>query len=289
MCRLFAMSSAPERVRATFWLLEAPDSLTIQSRRDPDGTGLGYFQPDGTPVLHKTPIAAYADRAFAEAARTVEASTFIAHVRYASTGGLSERNTHPFCFDGRMLAHNGIIEGLDKLEKHLGDAMSEVRGDTDSERFFALVNREADAAGGDLTKGLTTAARWVAENLPLFALNIVMITDDELWALRYPDTHDLYVLERGAGGHHECRHLDQSGSGGRLRVRAEGLTGLPSVIVASERLDENPAWRELRSGELLHVGPDQQVGTELVLPEPPAHRLTLDDLHPHAAASQTKA
>jgi len=289
MCRLFAMTSAPERVRATFWLLEAPDSLTVQSKRDPDGTGLGYFQPDGTPVLHKTPIAAYADRAFAEAARTVEASTFIAHVRYASTGGLSERNTHPFCFDRRMLAHNGIIEGLDKLEKHLGDAMSEVRGDTDSERFFALVNREADAAGGDLTKGLTTAARWVAENLPLFALNIVMITDDELWALRYPDTHGLYVLERGAGGHHECRHLDQSGSGGRMRVRAEELADLPSVIVASERLDDNPAWREMRSGELLHVGPDQQVTSEVALPDPPARRLTLADLHPHAAASQTKA
>ena len=27
MCRLFGMSGGPERVRATFWLLEAPDSL----------------------------------------------------------------------------------------------------------------------------------------------------------------------------------------------------------------------------------------------------------------------
>ena len=39
MCRLFAMTSAPRRVRATFWLLEATDSLAVQSRRDPDGTG----------------------------------------------------------------------------------------------------------------------------------------------------------------------------------------------------------------------------------------------------------
>ena len=289
MCRLFGMTSAPQRVRATFWLLDASDSLAVQSRRDPDGTGLGYFRPDGEPVTHKAPIAAYEDRAFAEAAKTVEASTFIAHVRFASTGGLSERNTHPFCADGRMFAHNGVIEGLDELEQHLGDDMARVHGDTDSERFFALVNRETEAAGGDLTAGLQTAARWVADHLPLFALNIVMTTEDSLWALRYPDTHSLYLLERRPGGHHRQRHLDQSGSGGRLRVRVDDLAGLPSVVVASERLDDNPEWRPLRSGELLHIGPDQHVTSRIALPDPPAHRLTLADMHPQAAASQRVA
>ena len=289
MCRLFAMTSAPQRVRATFWLLEAKDSLAVQSRRDPDGTGLGYFTPDGEPVLHKAPIAAYEDRAFAEEARTVESSTFIAHVRYATTGALSERNTHPFCAEGRMLAHNGVIEGLDELERHLGDAMAEVRGDTDSERFFALVNREASAAGGDVTAGLESAARWVAAHLPLFALNIVMTTADQLWALRYPDTHSLYVLDRHSGGQHRGRHLDQAGAEGRLRVRAEDLAELPSVIVASERLDDNPDWRALRPGELVHVGPDQRVTSRIVLPDPPAHPLTAADLDPHAAASQNTA
>ncbi|MFD0634610.1 class II glutamine amidotransferase [Catenulispora yoronensis] len=289
MCRLFGMTSAPDRVRATFWLLEARDSLAEQSHRDPDGTGLGHFDRDGTPVLHKAPIAAYQDRAFAEEARTAESSTFIAHVRYASTGGLDERNTHPFCADGRMLAHNGVIEGLEELDRYLGDARSQVRGDTDSERFFALVNRETEAAGGDVTAGLRTAARWVAANLPLFALNIVMTTADGLWALRYPDTHELHVLERRAGGHHRTRHLDQSGRDGRLRVRADGLADVPSVVVASERLDDNPAWRLLLPGELLHVGPDRRIVSQIALPEPPAHRLTLADLHPQAAASQNPA
>lgn len=289
MCRLFAMTSAPERVRATFWLLEAQDSIEVQSRRDPDGTGLGFFGPDGSPVLHKAPIAAYEDRAFAEAAKTAESSTFIAHVRYASTGGLADRNTHPFCADGRMLAHNGVIEGLDRLEHHLGAALAEVHGDTDSERFFALVNRETKAAGGDVTAGLRSAARWVAENLPLFALNIVMTSEDQLWALRYPDTHSLYLLDRRAGGHHRARHLDQSGAGGRLRVRVDDLAKLPSVVVASERLDDNPDWRELRSGELVHVGPGPHITSHIALPDPPAHPLTAADLDPHAAASQHTA
>ena len=287
MCRLFAMTSAPQRVRATFWLLDAQDSLTAQSRRDPDGTGLGYFRPDGEPVLHKAPIAAYDDRAFAEEAKSVESTTFIAHVRYATTGELTERNCHPFCAEGRMLAHNGHIGDLGKLEGHLGAAaMAQVRGDTDSERFFALVNRETEAAGGDVTAGLRSAARWVAAELPLFALNIVMTTDDQLWALRYPDTHSLYVLERRAGGHREGRQLDQAGTGGRLRVRAGELAELPSVVVASERLDEDPGWRALRPGELVHVGPDQRVESRIALPDQPAHQLTEADLGPHDAASQ---
>jgi hypothetical protein len=37
------MSGGTRRVRATFWLLDAPDSLSIQSYREPDGTGL--FEP----------------------------------------------------------------------------------------------------------------------------------------------------------------------------------------------------------------------------------------------------
>jgi predicted glutamine amidotransferase len=189
MCRLFGMTSSPARVRATFWLLEAPDSLSAQSRRDPDGTGLGYFDPDGRPVVRKAPIAAFEDRCFAEEARTVESATFIAHVRYASTGELTESNTHPFSSHGRLFAHNGVIEGLDELERRVGAGMSQVHGDTDSERFFALVTRETDARGGDVGAGLTAAARWVADELPLFALNVVIATADELWALRYPQTH----------------------------------------------------------------------------------------------------
>jgi hypothetical protein len=61
MCRLFGLTAAPHRVHARFWLLEAPDSLSQQSRQNADGTGLGIFSPDGAPVLDKQPVAAYQD------------------------------------------------------------------------------------------------------------------------------------------------------------------------------------------------------------------------------------
>src|SRR5689334_11011913 len=96
MCRLFGMSGGPNRVAATFWLLEAPDSLSRQSRRAPDGTGVGVFDGAGRPRVDKQPIAAYEDRRFAEEAREYRSHTFVAHVRFASTGDLSLQNTHPF-------------------------------------------------------------------------------------------------------------------------------------------------------------------------------------------------
>src|SRR4051794_36146247 len=108
MCRLFGMTASPQRVRATFWLLEAPDSLARQSRREPDGTGLGIFRADGTPDIEKQPLAAYQDREFAEEAKDRQSTTFLAHVRYASNGGLDPRNTHPFTQEGRIFAHNGV-------------------------------------------------------------------------------------------------------------------------------------------------------------------------------------
>jgi predicted glutamine amidotransferase len=137
MCRLFGLTAAPNRVQARFWLLDAPDSMVAQSVRNPDGTGLGFFEPDGTPVLDKQPLAAYRDSAFAHEARHVTSATFITHVRHASTGGLAEKNTHPFAINGRVMAHNGAIGDLPRLETELGGHLGLVQGDTDSERMFA--------------------------------------------------------------------------------------------------------------------------------------------------------
>lgn len=286
MCRLFGLSAAPERVHATFWLLEAPDSLAVQSRREPDGTGLGAFGSDGKPQVWKQPLAAYQDDNFAYEAKQCESTTFLAHIRYASTGGLEPANTHPFVQHNRLFAHNGVIGDLSALEHRLGSYRDLVEGDTDSERFFALVTKEIDAHDGDIGAGITAAARWAAGHLPIYAINLILTTPAELWALRYPDTHDLYVLQRSPGGPHGDRHLEHTGAAGRIRARSGPLAHHRAVVVASERMDEDPGWQNLQPGQLLHVGADQVVTRRTVLEHPPKHPLTLDDLGAHAAASQ---
>jgi predicted glutamine amidotransferase len=288
MCRLFAMSGGNEPVQATFWLLEAPDSLAQQSRREPDGTGLGAFTADGKPEVLKQPLAAYEDQAFAREARSVTSRTFVAHVRYASTGGLELKNTHPFEQRGRIFAHNGVIGDLGTLERELGDQMSLVGGDTDSERYFALMTRGIERTG-DVGEGIASAARWVAANLPVFAINCVLITASDVWALRYPDVHELHVLERQAGGPTGSRHLEHASARGSIRVRSGAMASRPAVVVATERMDEDAGWREMEAGELLHVDGSLNVTRRRVLPDPPAHPLTLADLDPRAAASQKAA
>jgi len=287
MCRLFGMTGGAEPVNATFWLLEAPDSLSVQSRREPDGTGLGVFEPDGEPVVHKWPIAAYEDREFAQEARDVTSTTFVAHIRFASTGAVSARNTHPFEQRGRLFAHNGVVEGLDRLDAELGDHRALVGGDTDSERVFALITKHIEGADGDVTAGLVEACRWIAEELPLYALNVVLTTPDALWALRYPETHRLFVLERAAGGHRGDRHLDAASAAGSVRVRSGHLASRSAVVIASEPMDEDPGWRLMAPGELVHVGPDLVVRSQIAIDRAPAQLLTLDDLRPEAAASQS--
>jgi predicted glutamine amidotransferase len=288
MCRLFGMTGGPEPVRATFWLLEAPDSLAQQSRREPDGTGLGAYDEHGRAIVSKQPIAAYEDQQFAQEAKEVSSRTFIAHVRYASTGAVSPENTHPFEQQNRLFAHNGVIEDLEALEQELGDARALVKGETDSERFFALITREIER-DGDVGAAIVRAAGWVAENLPVYALNVILITDTELWALRYPDVHELYVLERAAGGPHGHRYMDHASARGSMRVRSGDLAERRAVVVASEPMDEDPGWHALRSGELLHVDPDLRATTTRALDRPPAHPLTLADLGDKAAASQAPA
>jgi len=282
MCRLFGMSAGRERARATFWLLDAPDSLTAQSHREPDGTGLGWFEAAGRPRVSKQAIAAYGDAQFARSAHEISSRTFLAHIRFASTGALEVRNTHPFEQEGRLFAHNGVIEQLPELERELGSALALVRGDTDSERFFALITREISAARGDVAAGIAAACSWVAANLPLLAINFLLTTADGLWALRYPQMHDLYVLERDPG-----EPLEHSSSFGSL-VRSDHGARAPLVVLASERMDADRGWRMLDSGELLHVGPDLRVSSHPILTAPPARPLPLEDLSGQARASQAR-
>jgi predicted glutamine amidotransferase len=286
MCRLFAMSGGAEPVSAKLWLLEAPDSLAQQSHRNPDGTGLGIFDAEGRPVVHKAPISAFTDTAFASEARSERSRTFLAHVRFASTGAKTLANTHPFEQDGRLFAHNGVLAGLSQLEEELGDDRALVHGETDSERLFALITREIRRHDGDIHAGIVAGVSWIAENLPIYSLNLIITTEDEVFALRYPDNNKLYVLERGAGGVSGEEALNHHSSLG-TRVHCVQAAQRPVVVLASEPMDEDPGWRAMQPGELLHVGPELEVSSAIVLGDPPAHLLDLSTLSERGRSSQS--
>ncbi|HEY0716061.1 MAG TPA: class II glutamine amidotransferase [Streptosporangiaceae bacterium] len=290
MCRLFGLH-AGGIADAEFWLLDAPDSLTAQSHRNPDGAGIGCFGPGGRLQVDKQPIAAWQDTEFARTARRLRGSTFVAHVRYASTGAHTVANTHPFTQDGRLFAHNGVVQGLDQLDQRLAELGTAglVAGQTDSERVFALITGEARRNGGDVGAAVTSAVGWIADRLPVYAVNLVLATATSLWALRFPDTHELYVLDRPAGGTGPVAGGGLAARSDRVNARSGQLGRQPSVIIASERMDDDPGWQLLAPGELLHVGPDLVIDRSTPFPAPPRQLLRLADLEPAAAASQHPA
>ncbi|MFN8168207.1 MAG: class II glutamine amidotransferase [Candidatus Nanopelagicales bacterium] len=284
MCRLFALSSGDVRVHATYWLLDAPDSMEVESRRNVDGSGLGWFDADGRPVVDKQPEPAYRDPDFVRDAVEADSTTFVGHVRWATTGVRSVENTHPFTMKGRVMAHNGGFGDLALLEAELGDAMSGVLGGTDSERYFALITRETARHGGDVAAGIASAAGWIAEHCPVSSLNTVVAVDGELWALRYPATHALHVLERPAGPGAAAAAQGVPGlvaRSGTSQVHAPALHEVPSVVIASERLDGEDGWRMVGAGDLLHVARDLTVTTTTVLPDPPARTIGLPADNPN--------
>jgi predicted glutamine amidotransferase len=284
MCRLFGLHADKRVVTATFWLLEAPDNLVEQSKRNPDGTGIGVFDPDGRPEVYKEPVAAWQDRQFATEAHQLTGTTFIAHVRYSSSAALETRNTHPFLQDDRIFAHNGVVTGLDVVDERLhelgvGDL---VRGDTDSERIFALITA-CTRRGGDVGAGIVDAVGWLAETVPIFAVNMLLSTATDMWALRYPETHELYLLDR-----RKVLAPDQlfELSTDRIHARSRHLMALPKVIFASEPMDDDPRWQLMEPGELAHVDAHLQIDRRIALPDSPKHQLRQDDLTARAAASQ---
>ena len=176
-------------------------------------------------------------REFGREAREVCSKTFLAHVRFATTGPHNLLNTHPFEQDGRLFAHNGVVEDLPALEAHLGDDRRLVKGDTDSERFFALITREIAARDGDVGAGIEAACVWVAANLRLVSINFVLATANGLWALRYPETDTLYLLERAPGS--------------RSSTRAASAVVSTAKRVSTDRSWSSQAspWTQIRSGE----------------------------------------
>jgi predicted glutamine amidotransferase len=290
MCRLFGMSGGQNDVQATFWLLDAPTSLVALSETQPDGVGLGTFNPDGTPWVYRKPVAANRSQTFIADAHEVSSRTFLAHIRHATAGQPTIENTHPFEQHGRLFAHNGVIGDLPALRERLGTHVELVKGSTDSELYFTLMTKRIEEHDGDIAAGITHAAREMAAGITLYSLNMLLTTPTDVWALRYPDTNELWVLERSIaalgspdGGGPDGGGFDQRAASGITRVFSGQLAIRPATIIASQPMDTNPLWRLLEPGELIHVDADLRVTSTIVVPDPPASML---ELTAHEEAAQ---
>jgi predicted glutamine amidotransferase len=257
VCRLFALrANQPTRVRES--LLTAPCSLLRQSGCDrsglchDNGWGLGWYE-EGRPVRQRAATAAQQDPRYRAAAESLRASTALAHVRQASVGGVSERNTHPFVHGPWLFAHNGTLQGFAEDAARLrrlipADLLRCVQGDTDSEHlFYYLLGRL-----GPVTEGADAVAEVVRASLHTLAglfpgdeaaptrLNVVLTDGATLVATRWG--HTLFWLER------------------RGAVAADGPVepspAYHALAVGSEPTTTEPGWAEVPDRSVLLIRPD---------------------------------
>lgn len=215
-------------------LLDAPHCLADQARaprfqasgRDnPDGYGVAWYPvPGQPPQRHRSATPIWEDGALGTRLRDVEATAVLAAARLASPGApVEESGNAPFVSAEWSFSLNGIVDGFhDGVGHRLRASLSPARaagieGRSDSEVLFALAldHLDAGASAGDALQQVIGAvtARTTGR------LNL-LLTDG--------------------------RRIAATAWGNSLFTLAPGF-------VASEPLDDDPAWRRVPDHALVAV------------------------------------
>ena len=103
-----------------------------------------------------------------------DAPTGIAHTRWATHGGVNEKNAHPhFSAGGGIeisVVHNGIIENHEALRRRLTGAGYQFASDTDTEVIAHLLHSHV-ATGSSLFEAMQQAARELEGAYAIAAIN----------------------------------------------------------------------------------------------------------------------
>ncbi|WP_309127799.1 class II glutamine amidotransferase, partial [Microbacterium sp.] len=137
-------------------------------------------QPGDAPRVERSADSAASDPGFAAAMDTPVRSAMV-HLRWATPGiPVAECNAHPFQAGDLAFEHNGSLKPLDDLRAMLSpEFRAQLRGDTDSEIYFALI-REQLALGFDLHDAAARVAGRLRVEFPFASLNAILLDAEQL-------------------------------------------------------------------------------------------------------------
>jgi glutamine amidotransferase len=237
---MFAVrAEVPVRVDRAF---EGLQRLAEEHRH---GWGVVHF--DGhAPWLETSAVSAQACPRFERLGEQTATTSLLAHIRLASVGEVDDRNNHPFLAEGWAFMHNGTLRHFERhraqLEREIAPRWrARLRGDTDSERCFALfltyLDGQSDPDLGQVAGALARVVRVAAAicdpglgEAPASALNFIV-----------GDGQRLVATRRG-------RSL--------FRASRQGAR-----FVASEHLWDGEDWEEIPEEGVLTI--DRSLGTRV--------------------------
>lgn len=198
MCELFGVSSG-QKVPVNGLLRE----FFSHSVKHPNGWGIATYD-HGFPSIEKEPIQANKSAYLKERlSHKLEASTLLAHIRFATMGSMEYANCHPFLkrdAGGRcwVLIHNGTIFDYPPLSPY----QYRQEGATDSERILLYLVDRINEKQASIGRPLEAAERFSLLE-PLIAdmsrgnkLNLILY-DGELMYVHTNYAGSLYVCEAG--------------------------------------------------------------------------------------------
>lgn len=229
-----------------------------------DGFGLAWYKHkiSPNPGLYTSIFPAWNDSNLIHLAKKITSPCFLAHVRKATIGSLSQANCHPFIDGNLALMHNGTIGDFIHIKRHLrhlldDDHYAKVHGESDSEHFFGLLLQLAsDVEQPFNSQNLTQLLRDTLDRT--FALSREFGNgDDSFLNICLTNGHCLVASRVTNSESMDARslyyHID------------EGQADHPgrSVLVSSEKLDSyTGTWTAIEQNHLITVDESLNISLE---------------------------
>lgn len=177
MCRLLGYVSLQPQSFAQAVGEKLPEFISLSSVHC-DGWGVATFDHNADEShLTRAPEIAQGSQTFKETISNTKADGALLHLRWATSGiPVSENNTHPFISHGYSFIHNGAIYPANALDSSISQKFkSEIKGETDSERYFYFILSEIEKHG--LVEGVISAVREIKAAHDFSSINAMLMTE----------------------------------------------------------------------------------------------------------------